>query len=140
MELDLCLVTPMFIVWQFVFHTVQYLTDLSPITVRFSKNKFSSVSKRWEDYICRNFICSSFGTRRIATYDTLSVSEYTFYYKQLRSRLSPHSCLYFQGFRDSKLLNGCLVVWPSKPMPARNTMIFRIQNQYLWSMILKFSR
>ena len=27
--------------------------------------------------------------------------------------LSPESCLYFQGFRDSKLLNGCLVVWPS---------------------------
>ena len=33
--------------------------------------------------------------------------------KQLVSGLSPQSCLYFQGFWGSKLLNGCLVVWPS---------------------------
>ena len=33
-----------------------------------------------------------------------------FFYKQLGSCLGPQSCLYFQGFRDSKLLNGCLVV------------------------------
>ena len=30
----------------------------------------------------------------------------------LRSVLGPRSCLYFQGFWGSKLLNGCLVVWP----------------------------
>ena len=34
-----------------------------------------------------------------------------FFYKELGSGLSPQSCLYFQGFRGSKLLNGCLVVW-----------------------------
>ena len=28
-----------------------------------------------------------------------------FFYKQLGSDLSPQSCLYFQGFWDSKLLN-----------------------------------
>ena len=38
---------------------------------------------------------------------------YTFFYKQLWSGLSPQSCLYFQGFRDSKLLNVWLVFWPS---------------------------
>ena len=36
-----------------------------------------------------------------------------FFYKQLESDLSPESGLYFEGFRGSKLLNGCLVVWPS---------------------------
>ena len=38
---------------------------------------------------------------------------YTFLYKQLGSGLSPQNCLYLQGFRGPKLLNGCLVVWPS---------------------------
>ena len=33
-----------------------------------------------------------------------------FFYKQLWSGLSPKSCLYFQGFRGSKLLNGFSVV------------------------------
>ena len=32
------------------------------------------------------------------------------FYKQLRSGLSPESCLHFQGFRSSKLHNGCLAV------------------------------
>ena len=44
-----------------------------------------------------------------------------FFYKQLGLGVSPPSCLYFQGFQDSKFLNGCLIV----------TVIFRIQNQYL---------
>ena len=48
------------------------------------------------------------------------------------------SKLYFQGFRGSKLLNGCLAVWPNN-LCARNTVIFRIQNWYLWSAIVKFS-
>ena len=29
------------------------------------------------------------------------------------SDLNPRSCLYFQGFWGSTLLNGCLVVWPN---------------------------
>ena len=36
-----------------------------------------------------------------------------FIYKQLGSVLSSQSSLYFQGFLASKLLNGCLVFWPS---------------------------
>ena len=35
---------------------------------------------------------------------------FSFFYKQLMSGFSPESCWYFQGFRSSKLLNGCLVV------------------------------
>ena len=35
------------------------------------------------------------------------------FYKQLGSGLSPQSCFYFQVAWGSKLLNGCLVVWPS---------------------------
>ena len=31
------------------------------------------------------------------------------FYKQLRSGRTTQSCLYFQGFWGSKLLNGCLV-------------------------------
>ena len=33
-----------------------------------------------------------------------------FFNKQLGSGLNPQSCLHVQGFRGSKLLNGCLVV------------------------------
>ena len=40
----------------------------------------------------------------------LKLYENTIFYKQLGSGLSTQSCLYFQGFRGSKLLNGCLVV------------------------------
>ena len=37
-----------------------------------------------------------------------------FFYKELvGSALSPQSCLYFQGFQGSNLLNVCLVVLPS---------------------------
>ena len=36
--------------------------------------------------------------------------KYTCFFKQLGSRLSPQKCIYFQGFWDSKFLNGCLVV------------------------------
>ena len=32
------------------------------------------------------------------------------FYKKPGSSLSPESCLYFQGFCVSKLLNGCLLV------------------------------
>ena len=60
------------------------------------------------------------------------------FYKQLGSRLSPPSCLYFQDFWGSELLSGSLVVWPNKS--RRNTIIFRIQNRCLWSVILNFSR
>ena len=37
-----------------------------------------------------------------------------FFYKQLGSRPSRQSCLYFQDFQGSMLLNDCLVVWPNK--------------------------
>ena len=33
-----------------------------------------------------------------------------FFYEYLGSGPSPQSCLYFQDFQGSKLLNGCLVV------------------------------
>ena len=42
------------------------------------------------------------------------ISTLSFFYKQLESGLSPESCLYFHGFRGSKSLNDCLVVWPRK--------------------------
>ena len=35
---------------------------------------------------------------------------HVFFNKQQGSSLSPRSCLYFQGFQGSMLLNGCLVV------------------------------
>ena len=42
------------------------------------------------------------------------IIDYTYFvYKQLGSGLNPQSCLYFQGFGGSKLLNGCLIVWRS---------------------------
>ena len=55
-------------------------------------------------------------------------------YKKLGSGLSPQSCLYFQGFWGSKLLNGCLVVWPSKHVYEEYSNF-----QYSkWSVILNF--
>ena len=69
-------------------------------------------------------------------YTLISLDMHLFLYKQLGSGFSPQSCLCFQGFWRSKLLNGCLVVTKSK-VSTRNTSIFKIQNQYLWSSILK---
>ena len=64
------------------------------------------------------------------------IGDNTFWYMQLGSGLSPQSYLYFQEFQSSKLLNGCLVVWQTN---LRNIIICRIQDRYLWSVILKFS-
>ena len=38
---------------------------------------------------------------------------HSFLYKQLGLGHRPQRCLYFRRFWGSKLLNGCLVVWPS---------------------------
>ena len=45
---------------------------------------------------------------------SIDLGSHTFYFhKQVESGLSPQSCSYFQGCQDSKLLNDCLVLWPS---------------------------
>ena len=54
-------------------------------------------------------------------------------------KLRPQSCLYFQGFWGSKLFNGCLAAWPNN-LSARNAIIFKTQNWYLWSVVLNFSQ
>ena len=46
-------------------------------------------------------------SRNMAKWEILHV-----FCKQLDSGFSPESCLYFQDFWASKLLNECLVVWP----------------------------
>ena len=40
----------------------------------------------------------------------ITAVNYTFFYKQLGSGRSPQSCLYFQDFQGSKLLNSCLAI------------------------------
>ena len=60
-----------------------------------------------------------------------------FFYKQLASGLSSQSYLYFQGFYGSKLLDGCLVVWPSN-LCLRGILQFSgfktdIYNQWFWN-------
>ena len=52
-----------------------------------------------------------FKSTKLAPVQSINDLHYAyFFYKQLESDLSPQSCLYFQGFRGSELLNGCLVV------------------------------
>ena len=41
---------------------------------------------------------------------TTSEAIHLAFYEQLGPGLSPQSCLYFQDFWGSKLINGCLVV------------------------------
>ena len=53
--------------------------------------------------------------------------------KQLESGLNPQSC--FNIFRVLGA-QSCLVVWPSNLCEEYSN--FQIQNQYLWSVILKF--
>ena len=51
-----------------------------------------------------------------------------FFYKQLGS--GPSNCLYFQEFQLPNLLNGCLVVWPSKQTQRKkcpNTEFFLVR-------------
>ena len=73
----------------------------------------------------------------VVSYLEIKSKSTLFLCKQLRSSFSSQSCLYFQVFGGSMLLNGCLVVWP---MSARNTVIFKIKTRYLWSVNLKFSQ
>ena len=61
---------------------------------------------------CFCFPCFVFYVGVLHSYCTLIL--HSFFYKQLGSGFSPQSCLYFPSFRGSKLLNGCLVFWPSK--------------------------
>ena len=56
------------------------------------------------------------------TKEILYAMKYTLFYKQLGPGFSPQSCLYFQGLWDS-------VVWP---MSAKNTVIFKTQNGYIY--------
>ena len=67
---------------------------------------FSKLARKQNDFT--DFVRKSL----LLTLNTFGTLRYTyfFFYKLLRSGLSPESCLYFQGFRSSKLLNGCLVV------------------------------
>ena len=61
-------------------------------------------------WICYcNILCIRSRKGGIVKRDTLHL----FFYKQLGLDFSPQSCLYFQNFQGSKLLNGYLVVWPS---------------------------
>ena len=62
-----------------------------------------------------------------------------FLYKQLGSSLSPQNCLYIQGFLGSRLLNGCLIVWPITYV-CEEFNDFQDSKPILQSLILKFSR
>ena len=70
----------------------------------------------------------SFSSKHFCFYSNLLFSKFssqmqiiTLFYKQLVSGLSLQNCLYFQGFRGSKLLNGCWVVWLSN-------LYFKVRN------------
>ena len=49
--------------------------------------------------------------------------------KELGSGPRSESCLFFQGFHYSKLLNGCLLVWPNKQVLSVFQWFFSI---YHW--------
>ena len=58
-----------------------------------------------------NYVNSFFFFFRIdKLQEILFFQQILFFYKQVGSGLSPQICLYFQGFRGSKLLNDCLIV------------------------------
>ena len=57
---------------------------------------------------CQTLVCTYY----LFVWATTSMN-YTFY-KQLGSGPSPQSCLHFQDFQGSNLLNGCLVLWSNK--------------------------
>ena len=66
------------------------------------------------------------GLEKMGTHLTCIRNLRYIFFKQLGSGLSPQSCLYFQGFRGSKLLNGFFVSLTKWPISARN-IIFGIQ-------------
>ena len=64
----------------------------------------------------RSFVLNSIISSRVNDEKLFYYAQFTihlFFHQQLGRGLSPQSCLYFQGFGGSKLLNSCLVVWPS---------------------------
>ena len=76
-----------------------------------SKDLLSSNNPPGKSFVYQCSIeCTSYITL-FQTYGCKKVLTSTYFFnKQLGSGFSPENCLYFQGFRDSKLLNGCLVV------------------------------
>ena len=53
----------------------------------------------------------------------------------LGSGLSTQSNLYFRGFQGTKLLNGCLVIWPNKKMLIIFPGFFKIRRQLMYAVI-----
>ena len=71
------------------------------------------VNHGWYCFWCTSYLllwCCPNGT----VLCKVALQELTLFYKQLGIGASPQSCLYIRDFQGSKLLNGCLVVWPNK--------------------------
>ena len=59
---------------------------------------------------CYFFLAIQWWFPSITKVDGYSKNRIQFFYKQLKSGRSPQSCLYFQDFQGSKLLNGCVLL------------------------------
>ena len=71
------------------------------------------VIKYWPKYKKQKIVCLIFYFNTICKRYTVTKQITYFFYKQLGSGLNPQSCLFFQVAWGLKLLNGCLLVWPS---------------------------
>ena len=71
--------------------------------------KISGVPNVFKTHCCKQFLvaASYVFVNRIVEW----LPNYTFIFIQF---LTPQSCLHFQVFRILRLLNDCLIVWPSK--------------------------
>ena len=63
--------------------------------------------------------------------------KYTYFYKQLMSSPRLQSCFWIWDFQGSKLLSGCLVVWPNKQTLRIFPWFFRTRHWYIPSAIHK---
>ena len=71
---------------------------------------------------------------------TLLANKSTLFLQENRASPQPSKLLVFSWFSVLKVAKRLPSSLTKQPMSARNTITFRIQNRYLWSVILKLSQ
>ena len=110
-------VTIKFIVTMVIMTSSQSVMNSLSETNKLLKTFLCNVEK-WPNILKNLEVCTP--DTSLVKYVWLFIVIHLFFCKQFGSDLSPQSWLYFQGFCDLKLLNGCLVVWPSNHVWEQN--------------------
>ena len=98
------------------------------------------ISYLWSDFVSFSVLRKDNLWRAFEVSSASISRKYTYFYKQLMSGPILQSCFWIWDFQGSKLLSGCLVVWPNKQTLRIFPWFFRIRHWYIPSVIHKTQR